>query len=94
MISSTWPDWSKRGPYDTLLMSESQALGECLGRFHFGPGLLDNPCDRFHFWSLHPEGANFALVDGSVRFISYSVGDQVMNALASLDGGDVVDPDY
>lgn len=29
---------------------------------------------RFHFWSLHPGGGQWALADGSVRFIAYGAG--------------------
>ena len=40
----------------------------------FRPGTIKDPTDihRYHFWSLHPGGGNWALADGSVRFISYS----------------------
>ena len=43
----------------------------------------------FHFWSLHPGGANFAFADGSVRFLSYSA-DSVMPALSTRAGGETV----
>ncbi|HYV35085.1 MAG TPA: DUF1559 domain-containing protein [Gemmataceae bacterium] len=58
-------------------------------RTEFGPGRADNPCDRFHLWSLHSGGANFLFADGSVRFLSYSVGD-LINKLGTIDGGEVV----
>lgn len=53
-------------------------------------GILENPCDRFHFWSLHFGGANFAMGDGSVRLIQYSARD-IMPALATRSGGEVVE---
>jgi prepilin-type processing-associated H-X9-DG protein len=65
-------------------------IRECRGPFTFGPGRLTNPCDGYHFWSLHPGGANFAFCDGSVRFLSYSAA-PVLPALATRAGGEVVD---
>jgi prepilin-type N-terminal cleavage/methylation domain-containing protein/prepilin-type processing-associated H-X9-DG protein len=56
---------------------------------HFSPGRIDNICDAYHFWSLHLGGANFALADGSVRFLHYSA-DRLMPALASRAGGESV----
>jgi prepilin-type N-terminal cleavage/methylation domain-containing protein len=40
---------------------------------YFKPGTIHDPADlhRYHFWSLHPGGGQWALADGSVRFISY-----------------------
>jgi prepilin-type processing-associated H-X9-DG protein len=54
----------------------------------FGPGRTDNPCDRYHFWSQHNGGANFAFADGSVRFLGYTIAPQVMTALATYSGGE------
>lgn len=47
-----------------------------------------DPCGMFHFWSPHSGGANFALADGSVRFIPYTA-NEVMPALATRAGGEV-----
>jgi len=54
------------------------------------PGRLDNPCDRYHLWSLHNSGANFLFVDGSVHFIPYSARG-IVPALATVQGGEVVE---
>lgn len=42
----------------------------------YRPGKIQDPdsLERYHFWSLHPGGGNWALADGSVRFISYLAG--------------------
>ncbi|MGI8981470.1 MAG: DUF1559 domain-containing protein [Pirellulaceae bacterium] len=55
----------------------------------FGPGRLDNPCDRHHFWSLHPGGGNFLFADGSVRFFHYSAA-PLMPSLATRSGNEIV----
>lgn len=57
-----------------------------------GYGNISNPCDRFHFWSLHGNGANFALADNSVRFLPYSANEMVYK-LASCNGGEIVEID-
>jgi len=57
--------------------------------YQFGPGRTQNPCDRLHFWSLHPGGANFLFADGSVHFLRYSAR-SIMPALATRQGGEVV----
>jgi prepilin-type N-terminal cleavage/methylation domain-containing protein/prepilin-type processing-associated H-X9-DG protein len=61
--------------------------------FVYGPGRMDNPCDRFHFWSLHPGGAHFLFADGSVHFLPYSVG-SLLPALATRNGGEVVEASW
>ncbi len=58
------------------------------GPFPFAAGRLDDRCAAFHFWSLHPGGANFAFCDGSVRFPTYSA-DAILPALATRGGGEV-----
>jgi prepilin-type processing-associated H-X9-DG protein/prepilin-type N-terminal cleavage/methylation domain-containing protein len=61
------------------------------GPYFFSPGRIDNPCDQFHYYSLHPGGANFLFADGSVHFLSYGIKNEVMRALASMSGGEVVE---
>jgi prepilin-type processing-associated H-X9-DG protein len=60
-----------------------------LGPYPFQPGVPDNMCDTFHFWSLHPGGAHFLFADGSARFLSYGA-NEVLPALATRAGGEVV----
>ncbi|MFL5338570.1 MAG: DUF1559 domain-containing protein [Gemmataceae bacterium] len=69
----------------------------------FRPGTIVDPQDleRFHYWSMHPNGANWCLADGSVRFISYAAGTTVvgtfngipnvtiLECMASRNGGEV-----
>jgi len=81
------PDEALRAEYGNIPVQEDPCH---VGTYPFGPGRRDNPCDRFHFWSLHSGGANFAFCDGSVRFISYS-GSKLLPALASRAGGETVE---
>jgi prepilin-type N-terminal cleavage/methylation domain-containing protein/prepilin-type processing-associated H-X9-DG protein len=60
------------------------------GPYHFGPGRIDELCDAFHFWSLHPGGAHFLFADGSVKFLTYSV-DPILPALSTRAGGEIVE---
>jgi prepilin-type N-terminal cleavage/methylation domain-containing protein/prepilin-type processing-associated H-X9-DG protein len=59
------------------------------GPYFFSPGRVENPCDQFHYYSLHPGGANFLYADGSVHFLSYGIQNEVMRALATMSGGEV-----
>jgi prepilin-type processing-associated H-X9-DG protein len=59
------------------------------GPFAYGPGRIDDYCSSFQFWSLHSGGANFAIADGSVRFLNYSA-DSILPSLATRAGGEVV----
>ena len=66
-------------------------VSECpQGPYQYTAGDVDNICDLLHFWSLHHGGANFAMVDGSVRFITYNAND-IMPALATRAGRETVE---
>jgi prepilin-type N-terminal cleavage/methylation domain-containing protein/prepilin-type processing-associated H-X9-DG protein len=45
------------------------------------------------FGSLHPGGANFAMCDGSVRFIKSTIAQPIYQALGTRAGGEVVSAD-
>jgi prepilin-type N-terminal cleavage/methylation domain-containing protein/prepilin-type processing-associated H-X9-DG protein len=72
-----------------LQTSGISTLDSCpSGPYQFGPGNMNNPCDQFHFWSLHSSGSNFLMGDGSVRFVSYGAA-AVMAAMGTRNGGEV-----
>jgi prepilin-type N-terminal cleavage/methylation domain-containing protein len=70
---------------------------------YFRKGSPNDPNDdhHYHFWSLHPGGAQWALADGSVRFIQYAADTQptppnvgtvppsVIEAMSTRRGGEV-----
>jgi prepilin-type processing-associated H-X9-DG protein len=56
-----------------------------------GPGVFESDCDLNHFWSIHTGGANFALADGSVRFLPYSAA-SMLPLLATRAGGETASP--
>jgi prepilin-type processing-associated H-X9-DG protein len=55
----------------------------------FSPGTMSDYCDLNHFWSGHPQGANFLFADGSVRHLNYS-DNSIILPLATKAGGEVV----
>ncbi len=84
--------WGQRyGPDEDMSVPEPLIPGEtCTGTFPFGPGAVNNPCDRYHFWSLHTSGSHFLFADGSTRFMRYSARD-ILPALASRSGGEIIE---
>jgi prepilin-type N-terminal cleavage/methylation domain-containing protein/prepilin-type processing-associated H-X9-DG protein len=76
------------GPQGSLGLRQAHwADDPCDGPYRFAPGRLENPCDRYHFWSLHPQGAHFLFADCSVRFIRYSA-EPMLRSLATRAGGE------
>lgn len=71
----------------------SNTEGCPLGLYGFKPGDINDQCSTFHYWSLHGGGAQFAFADGSVKMISYEIGD-VFVALGTRAGGEVVSNEY
>lgn len=84
---TTYPGPDADMPVEALLHAGDTECAWATTRF--GPGRVDNPCDRYHFWSLHPGGANFLFVDGSARFLPYS-SSSILPALATRGGGEPV----
>jgi prepilin-type N-terminal cleavage/methylation domain-containing protein len=86
-----WWTWTE---FDATLSARHSyqkiASGHCVPPFQFGPGELSNDCDILHFWSFHFGGAHWLFADVSVRFFPYAAS-AVIPALATRDGGEVVD---
>jgi len=97
-------DSPRFGASDVVLGVFERPLKPTATPDYFRIGTVKDPQDlhRYHFWSLHPGGANWALSDGSVRFISYNAaGPQntsgqssaptVVEAMATRAAGDTFD---
>ncbi|MFO0810064.1 MAG: DUF1559 domain-containing protein [Gemmataceae bacterium] len=67
-----------------------QEPGRLVIKYVYAPGSLTDNCDKYHFWSLHPSGANFLFADGAVRFLPYTVRPRLA-ALATRNGGEAVE---
>jgi len=62
------------GTADVVLGVHERAGSPTGATDFFRPGSANDPSSlhRLHFWSNHPGGAQWALVDGSVRMITYA----------------------
>ncbi len=61
----------------------------CSGAAIPGPMRINNSNEHGHlFYSFHPGGAEFAMADGSVRFLGESTGLRLLASLATRAGGE------
>jgi prepilin-type processing-associated H-X9-DG protein len=60
------------------------------GPYKFSSGTIFNQCDQFHVWSMHSGGANFLFADGSCHFLTYEIGQGIVNAMSTRNGGEPV----
>jgi prepilin-type N-terminal cleavage/methylation domain-containing protein/prepilin-type processing-associated H-X9-DG protein len=66
------------------------------GPYYFGqgPNNTNDFCSFNYLWSGHSGGANFAVADGSVRFLSYSIDKTTLAKAATYAGGEVMGNDW
>jgi len=69
---------------------ETYTVSGCNGNEFFRQDVISNPTSACHYWSVHPNGGNWLLGDGSVRFITYSAATTTLVDMSSRDGGEVV----
>jgi len=69
--------------------SESRLFGMDYARCAATPGLYGDQMCKRAFNSGHTSGANFAIADGSVRFIAYSVATNLLENMATIAGDEV-----
>jgi prepilin-type processing-associated H-X9-DG protein/prepilin-type N-terminal cleavage/methylation domain-containing protein len=65
--------------------------GSLCPEHRYGQGWLEDHCSQFHHWSLHRQGANFAFADGHVRFLNYAVDIQLLRAMSTIDGAELIE---
>jgi len=68
------------------------SVGSVLGAFNH-QHCWRNQTYNYGFKSYHSGGANFAMGDGSVRFIKQTINNRTYNALATIRAGEVVSAD-
>jgi prepilin-type N-terminal cleavage/methylation domain-containing protein len=91
------------GVHELPPMTSPPAAGTLSSEW-FRNGTINDPGDlhRFHFWSLHPTGGQWAFCDGSVKFLRYTVSSRkppgsanvstsnVLERLATRQGGEAI----
>lgn len=81
------------GATDVVLgVNELTNAGSSTARDTFRGGSTIDPTNqhRWHFWSLHGTGSNFVFADGAVHYLEYSIGQPVLNALATRQGDETI----
>lgn len=78
------------GVGDCLLGMEERYAGVTAAPSYYKDGKRSNLNDMFHYWSQHSGGAQFAMVDGSVQFLSYNIDKTISLGLSTRDAGEVI----
>jgi prepilin-type processing-associated H-X9-DG protein len=70
--------------------AESRTLTNSYNKCWNTPGLYADQICKRAFGSNHSGGLNFVMADGSVRFVSYNVDVNILQASATMSGGEVL----
>jgi len=84
--------WAQYTAADTASLGTSDDYGPCPFPMYFQAPRSPKAgyCDGYHMWSYHTGGGNFALADGSVRFMTYQAGPVIIPAMATRAMGEVI----
>jgi len=86
--------WAYSFAYYTMSGATAQSrtlLGDFDRCVEIGGAGGDIPCKR-GWGGLHPSGMNFALCDGSVRFLADSIDMELLTGMATIAGGELANP--
>jgi prepilin-type processing-associated H-X9-DG protein len=72
------------------ITAESRTLTNSYNKCWNTPGLYADQICKRAFGSNHSGGLNFVMGDGSVRFVSYNVDVNILQATATMNGGEVL----
>ena len=92
MSLSTWVGAVTGAGVDSIRDPGSVEASAALILGHCGSHMPNNPevTDADALSSFHPQGVQFLLGDGSVRFVASNISQQVYDALATRSAGDLV----
>jgi len=102
IMGNTIPNWYLRNgaasattsvPINTNMHVQQETGGSCATWTPATP-VRANWCQNYGFKSYHSAGANFAMVDGSTRFISQSIDQKTYNLLGCRFDGQAVNLTY
>jgi type II secretory pathway pseudopilin PulG len=84
--------WARYTSADTqsIASTDEQGVACPMPMFFQAPRNPPSRCDGYHIWSFHTGGANFAVGDGSVRFMNYQAGQTVVLPMSTRANGEVI----
>ncbi|HEY2783991.1 MAG TPA: DUF1559 domain-containing protein [Fimbriiglobus sp.] len=87
---STFWSYTYASYNQSSISAESRTLTNSYNKCANTPGLYADQICKRAFGSNHSGGLNFVMGDGSVRFVSYNVDVNILQATATMSGGEVL----